>query len=451
VSRRFARHVATAVLTGVAITAVAPAAVAEKDDSPAGMVAAAYETDPCDPSGTTSSDAAVATRLNDTLTADMRGSMTAYRVSCARMVVKAVRDRGMAQRAATIAVTTVIVETHLQNINEEVDHDSLGLFQQRASWGSAANRLNPIWATNAFLDKMVREYPNNRWMTAEVGEVCQAVQVSAYPGAYEPQAGDAQKIVDALWRPRTSGPDFDVSGVADIFSAATGTLTIWNGKGSNNFASGHAVGGGWAAFSRPIAGDFDGDGVSDLAAVKDGSTLHIWNGRGDNKFSGAVAVGSGWGDYDSTLMSLGDVNGDGRDDIGAVREGTGTLYVWNGKGDNRFGSAVEIGTGWTAFSRPTAGDFDGDGVGDLAAVKDGSTLHIWNGRGDNRFSGAVAIGSGWGDYDSTLMTLGDVNKDGHTDIAAVREGTGTLYLWNGKGDNRFGSAIAIGDGWAPYF
>ncbi|WP_371825937.1 FG-GAP-like repeat-containing protein [Nonomuraea turcica] len=140
------------------------------------------------------------------------------------------------------------------------------------------------------------------------------------------------------------------------------------------------------------------------------------------------------------------MNGDGRDDIAAV--GNGTLYVWNGNGSNGFGNAVEIGPGWGSFSKPVGGDFDGDGIGDLAAVKDGSTLHIWNGKGANNFSAAIAIGPGWAPYASSLMSLGDVNRDGHGDIAAVNNGT--LYLWNGKGSNGFGNAIEIGPGWAPY-
>ncbi|GIJ48422.1 hypothetical protein Val02_53080 [Virgisporangium aliadipatigenens] len=49
------------------------------------------------------------------------------------------------------------------------DHDSLGIFQQRANWGSAADRLNPAWATNAFLDKMQRLYPNLSWQSAQTG------------------------------------------------------------------------------------------------------------------------------------------------------------------------------------------------------------------------------------------------------------------------------------------
>lgn len=31
------------------------------------------------------------------------------------------------------------------------DHDSCGVFQQRASWGSVANRMDPKWACHAFM------------------------------------------------------------------------------------------------------------------------------------------------------------------------------------------------------------------------------------------------------------------------------------------------------------
>jgi hypothetical protein len=175
-----------------------------------GDVTAQLETVPCDPGGTTASDAAIATQLNGQLTGRLANAMTASRVSCARMVVGATRDRGLASRAAVIAITTTIVETNIQNVSVAVDHDSLGLFQQRASWGSEAQRLDPVWATNAFLDKMMREYPNNGWMTAPIGEVCQKVQQSAIASRYQPEAADAQRIVDALWSitaaPSGAGP-----------------------------------------------------------------------------------------------------------------------------------------------------------------------------------------------------------------------------------------------------
>ncbi|MEU6739272.1 hypothetical protein [Streptosporangium sandarakinum] len=209
-----ARLTVTTVIIALCLPAMAPPAMAEPAPRPttASEVTAAYQLAACDPNGTTSTDTALAGELNSTLKAKMRGYMSAYRVSCARMVIKAVHDRGLDPRAAVIAITTTIVETSIQNISEEVDHDSLGLFQQRASWGTAAQRLNPTWATNAFLDKMVRVYPNNSWKTAPIGDVCQAVQVSAYPDRYQAQAADAQIIVNTIL-PYVRGP----KGTASVY------------------------------------------------------------------------------------------------------------------------------------------------------------------------------------------------------------------------------------------
>ncbi|MEU4235177.1 VCBS repeat domain-containing M23 family metallopeptidase [Nonomuraea sp. NPDC026600] len=267
--------------------------------------------------------------------------------------------------------------------------------------------------------------------------------------AYGPAPGGEWRNIESRNGCKTNlfGADFNSDGIGDIFSETTGTLTIWNGKGSNNFATRQEIGGGWSAFSKPVAGDFNNDGISDLAAIKNGSTLYIWNGEGGNEFGPAIEVGGGWGAYDGTLTSLGDVNKDGHDDIAAIADGT--LYIWNGEGGNEFGPATEIGPGWSAFSKPVGGDFNNDGIGDIAAIKNGSTLYIWNGEGGNEFGPATEVGGGWGAYDGTLTSLGDVNKDGHDDIAAMADGT--LYIWNGEGGNEFGPANAIGPGWTPYF
>lgn len=184
----------------VPLTAGPSAGAAPEQPAPlVPLMAPAYATAPCDRDRSTPAERALAERLNDVLRDDLRGYMTAYRVSCALQVIRAVRDRELGFHAAVIAITTVIVETHLQNVSEEVDHDSLGLFQQRASWGTREQRLNPTWATNAFLDRMLELYPRRSWRTAPIGAVCQRVQVSAYPERYQPQAGDAWLIAYHLW------------------------------------------------------------------------------------------------------------------------------------------------------------------------------------------------------------------------------------------------------------
>ncbi|MFB9884600.1 hypothetical protein ACFFMN_42385, partial [Planobispora siamensis] len=181
-----------AVAPTTATAAIATAAVTT-------ATAAPLPTAPCGSRGVTAQDTELAAWLNTRLTKKLRGYMDGYRVSCARAVIETVRARGLSQRAAVIAITTAIVETGVRNINREVDHDSLGVFQQRATWGSAAQRLNVAWATGAFLDKMLRKYPDGSWQSAVVGDVCQRVQVSKYPERYQPQAGDGQIIVSALW------------------------------------------------------------------------------------------------------------------------------------------------------------------------------------------------------------------------------------------------------------
>ncbi|MGW4639948.1 hypothetical protein ACWEN6_15535, partial [Sphaerisporangium sp. NPDC004334] len=260
-------------ITAMALTCsllIAPAAMAGPTPAPsakASDVAALRAVAACDANGTTSTDSALATQLNGSLKAKMKGYMSAYRVSCARMVVKAVRDRGLNLRAAVIAITTTIVESSIDNISEELDHDSLGLFQQRASWGTRAERLNPDWATNAFLKKMQSKYPDEKWLTAPIGEVCQAVQVSAYPDRYQPQAGDAKIIVDAIVASQAPPDPVDYGvldfTLSDSFDSNTNTRPVIRYGNSPMI---------------PIIGDWDGDGVDTPSAYDPTTaTFHLSN------------------------------------------------------------------------------------------------------------------------------------------------------------------------------
>ena len=173
------------VLTGTAAAVALTAGCLAVTAAPAH----AWATVPCSSAGVTSADDALAATLKPRLSGNMHVNLNGYRITCARAIVATVQNRGLDRHAATIALATAIVESTLENISEEVDHDSLGLFQQRASWGSRQQRLDPVWATNAFLNKMLSLYPDGSWKTRPVGEVAQAVQVSAFPSRYQPEAG----------------------------------------------------------------------------------------------------------------------------------------------------------------------------------------------------------------------------------------------------------------------
>jgi hypothetical protein len=80
----------------------------------------------------------------------------------ATTIVNAAHDLGMSPYAATIAVATSMQESKLQNLTVAVDHDSLGLFQQRPStgWGSPSQLEDPTYAAKAFLKSLPSNYEN---------------------------------------------------------------------------------------------------------------------------------------------------------------------------------------------------------------------------------------------------------------------------------------------------
>jgi len=104
--------------------------------------------------------------------------------------------RGLPARAVTIALATAMQESKLYNL-EAGDRDSLGLFQQRPSmgWGTRAQVLDPVHATNAFYDALVK-IPD--YETLEITDAAQRVQRSAYPTAYAKHEADARALASAL-------------------------------------------------------------------------------------------------------------------------------------------------------------------------------------------------------------------------------------------------------------
>ncbi|MBB5851723.1 hypothetical protein ACFQ05_00450 [Amycolatopsis umgeniensis] len=155
---------------------------------------------PCAQAGASTDDGDAAQTLNQQLATKMRGYMNPYNTSCARAVVETVQRSGLNERAAAIAIATVIVESSIANLDGGLG-DSVGLFQQRASWGSFEQRTDPVWATGRFLAVMRQFYPHDSWNGVAIGEVAAVVQRPAakYRHRYGVEADDAVKIVNELW------------------------------------------------------------------------------------------------------------------------------------------------------------------------------------------------------------------------------------------------------------
>ncbi|MEU4568603.1 peptidase M23 [Micromonospora sp. NPDC023956] len=142
--------------------------------------------------------------------------LTVAQMNNAKKIVRTGRAMGVPRRALVIAVATAMQESNLYNLasgalpesqnhaNQGLgwDHDSVGLFQQRASmgWGTVAELMDPAYATRAFLTTLLA-VPG--WQQMRLTEAAQAVQVSAYPEAYAPHEPRATVIVNAIVAPAT--------------------------------------------------------------------------------------------------------------------------------------------------------------------------------------------------------------------------------------------------------
>jgi hypothetical protein len=105
-------------------------------------------------------------------------------------------NRGMPQRAVTIALATALQESALRNLDHG-DRDSLGLFQQRPSqgWGTAQEVTDPAYAANIFYEHLAK-VPDYTELPLTVA--AQRVQRSGYPEAYAKHEPDAALLAAAL-------------------------------------------------------------------------------------------------------------------------------------------------------------------------------------------------------------------------------------------------------------
>src|SRR6266704_2040644 len=114
--------------------------------------------------------------------------------------------------------------------------------------------------------------------------------------------------------------------------------------------------------TNPISvavGDFNGDGVQDLAVANFGSnTVSVLLGNGDGTFRSALTVAAGAG---PASVVVGDFNGDGVQDLAVANYGSTTVSVLLGNGDGTFRPALTVAVGTNPRSL-AVGDFNGDGV-----------------------------------------------------------------------------------------
>lgn len=162
------------------------------------------------------------------------------------IVVRTARKGGDLESAAG-AIATAIQESTMANLLGG-DRDSAGLYQQRASWGSYAERTDSVWA----IDKFLSVYLPYRQRGYGWLEASHRTQRSAYPEAPQQWYGEALRAAGFF---SGSGQASVTSGVGVALSGENAQLTVTREK-PYEFTRGSVDGGrehSWDASGRLAA------------------------------------------------------------------------------------------------------------------------------------------------------------------------------------------------------
>lgn len=229
--------------------------------------------------------------------------------------------------------------------------------------------------------------------------------------------------------------DQDGDGHRDLVLAAAGGVRILRGDGSGGFTKPRAV----EAGENPVdlaAGDLDEDGRLDVA-VANHETRHV-----GLLFGGPEGLPSGGRERLTVDVSphlhavaVADVDEDGHLDLVVDDRDRERLRIYRGAGDGTFEPGGTVPLGGDPYRGMTLADLDGDGHLD-AATPNPRTVALRFGDGTGRFPSGLDLDARRVPPFSTAA--GDFDGDGVTDVAAGSgEGPGRLVLWLGTGERSF--------------
>jgi hypothetical protein len=238
--------------------------------------------------------------------------------------------------------------------------------------------------------------------------------------------------------------DFNADGFPDIATAnadfGPGTMAVLLGKGNGQVGTPVTYPTG-VFTSGIVTGDFNQDGIPDIAAMSQGSTgtdgdVAVFLGKGDGSFQDSIddVLGSF-----PVAIALGDFNRDGILDFVTIDYFTAFANVSLGNGDGTFQATLGYPVGGGPFSVATA-DLDDDGFVDIVVVNgDVDTMSVLIGNGDGTFQQQQVYQTG---RQVEFVAVGDFNKDGFPDIAVANFAEPSVGIFINKGDGTFKDQVA---------